>query len=74
MDYTNLIFGIIALSFGLYSTYMRLTSKFATSEKLIQMKDRFGAKTGNIIHLIAYTILPLLFGMFFLASFFLLKK
>jgi hypothetical protein len=68
MDYTNLIIGIFALCFGLYSIYMRLTNKFATSEKLIQMKARFGESTGNIIHLVAYTILPLLVGIVLLSS------
>jgi len=68
MDYTNLIIGVFALGFGLFTIYMRLTNKLTTSEKLIQMKARFGEKTGNIIHLVAYTILPLVVGIVILLS------
>lgn len=71
MDYTNLALGVAALGFGLYTSYLRVTNKFSNSQKLIQMKERFGEKIGNTIHLIAYTILPLTFGFILLLSIYL---
>jgi hypothetical protein len=62
MDYTSLAFGLFALIFGLYTGYLRLTKKIQDSEKLKQMKLRFGDSTGNILHLIFYTMLPIAGG------------
>jgi hypothetical protein len=63
MDYTSLSFGLVAVLLGLYTGYLRLTDKLQDSEKLKQMKIRFGESTGNILHLLFYTILPISGGI-----------
>lgn len=68
MDYTNLIFGTLALTFGVYMLYLRVSGKIRTSEKLIKMKQLMGDTTGNIVHLVAYTILPLVVGLIMLVA------
>jgi hypothetical protein len=39
--------------------------------KLDAMKEKFGDKAGQVIHVVSYTILPLLAGITFLVSGFL---
>lgn len=69
----NLILGIFALGYGLYTTSMRVANKFQTSEKLTQMKIKFGEKAGNIIHLVFYTVLPLALGIVMLYKYYLIR-
>jgi len=68
MDYPNLMFGTVALTFGIYMLYLRVSGKIPASEKLIKMKQLMGDTTGNIVHLIAYTILPVVVGLVMLAT------
>lgn len=68
MEYTNLIFGAFALAFGLYTLYLRLSGKMLSSEKLIKMKELMGNTTGNVVHLVAYTVLPLVAGLALLTA------
>jgi ABC-type multidrug transport system permease subunit len=63
MDYTNLILGVFALCFGLYMLYLRITNNISNSTKLLKMKELMGDKAGNLVHLIAYTILPIALGI-----------
>jgi hypothetical protein len=62
MDYTSLAFGLFALLFGFYTAYLRVANKLGDSEKLKQMKLRFGSGTGNFLHLVFYTLLPIIGG------------
>jgi hypothetical protein len=62
MDYTNLIIGIFAAGFGGYSAYLRITNKVSSSEKLKEMKARFGEGAGNTLHIVAYMVMPLVVG------------
>lgn len=59
----DLAIGSLALLFGLYTLYLRLTGKIETFAKLEPMKNLFGSKLGGFVHLIAYTILPLILGL-----------
>ena len=63
MDYTNLLLGIFALGFGAYMLYLRITNNISNSTKLLKMTELMGDKTGNLVHLIAYTILPIALGI-----------
>ncbi len=58
----NLIIGIFAIIFGVYTLYVRATNpgKFG---KLQAMKERFGASAGTTIHIVAYSVLPIVFGI-----------
>jgi len=58
----NTIIGILAIVFGVYTLYIRATnpSKFG---KLQAMKERFGDSAGDAIHVVAYSVLPIIFGV-----------
>jgi hypothetical protein len=63
----NLLLGIAALGYGLYTGYVRATSpeKFG---KLAAMKKQWGDRAGMIVHVVAYTIIPLIVGIVLIAS------
>lgn len=73
MDYTSLIIGAIALAFGLVTLTARLTGKMQSFSKLAAMKELYGEKKGNMVHLIGYTILPLVAGAVLIVSAFMNK-
>ncbi|MES2621482.1 MAG: hypothetical protein V4615_11585 [Bacteroidota bacterium] len=73
MDYTSLIIGIIALGFGLVTLVARFTGKMQSFSKLAAMKQLYGEKKGNLIHLVGYTILPLVAGAVLVAAAFMNK-
>ena len=58
----NTVLGIFAIIFGVYTLYVRTTNpgKFG---KLQAMKERFGASAGTTIHIVAYSVLPIIFGI-----------
>ncbi|RYF37468.1 MAG: hypothetical protein EOO38_26225 [Cytophagaceae bacterium] len=62
MNYFSLALGAFALGYGLYSIYARLKhpEKFG---KLEAMKQQFGPRAGSLIHVISYTVVPILFGL-----------
>jgi hypothetical protein len=63
----NLLLGIAALAYGLYTGYARTASpeKFG---KLQAMKKQWGESTGNIVHLVAYTVVPIVVGLALIAT------
>ena len=65
MNTTTMIVGAAVFAFGLYTTILRQTRPQKLS-KLQALKDLFGEKTGNTIHLLAYSVLPLVAGAIFL--------
>ncbi len=62
MNMVTIAIGGAALVFGVYSIYLRLTNPNKLG-KLAPMKEKFGEKPGNLIHLVAYSIVPLIFGI-----------
>jgi hypothetical protein len=65
MNTITMIAGAVAFAFGLYTTILRRTNPGKLS-RLQSMKDLFGEKNGDIIHLVAYSIVPLFAGTVFL--------
>jgi hypothetical protein len=65
MNTVTMIVGAAVFSFGLYVTILRQTRPQKLS-KLQALKDLFGEKNGNTIHLFAYSIAPLVAGAVFL--------
>jgi hypothetical protein len=61
----DLLIGIGALGFGLYTAYVRATSP-GRFEKLEAMKERWGPTGGNLVHLVVYTLVPIGVGAIFL--------
>ena len=66
MDILNTIFGLLAISFGIYSFIIRRNNpdKFGKLEK---MKQFYGDKAGNVIHIVFYSIAPIALGIVLIA-------
>lgn len=67
MNTTTLVIGVAILLFGVYTTVMRFLQPQKMA-KLEALKDLFGDKTGNLIHLGAYSVIPLLAGVIFVIA------
>lgn len=65
MNTITIAVGAAAFAFGLYNAIMRRTGPQKLS-RLQAMKDLFGDKTGNTVHLMAYAVTPMLAGAVFL--------
>ena len=65
MNTITMVAGAAAFAFGLYNAIMRRTGPQKLS-RLQAMKDLFGDKTGDTVHLLAYAVTPLLAGSVFL--------
>ena len=65
----NLILGVLAIVYGLYSYYQRKTAP-ENIPKLQEMIERNGEKMGHSIHLFGYTILPIIAGLLILNYYF----
>ena len=65
MNWITISIGILALGFGVYTIYARLKSPQRFT-KLEAMKLKFGATGGTVIHVIAYTVVPILVGICFI--------
>ncbi len=67
MNTTTVFIGGAAILFGLYTAFLRAKQPEKLG-KLEAMKKQFGAAAGNFVHLIAYTIMPLIVGAVFIFS------
>lgn len=66
---TNLLFGAFAFLFGLLTLTMRfVVPHSALFSKVAPLKERFGDKAGVAIHVLAYSVMPLVVGVTLLAS------
>ena len=65
----NFILGVLAIAYGLYSYIQRKTAP-EKIEKLQSMIKRNGEKMAHSIHLIGYTILPIVAGLLLLHAHF----
>ncbi len=61
MNLVTIGIGLLIFLYGLYTMILRIKSPDKLG-KLKAMKDKFGDNTGNILHIIAYTVLPIIFG------------
>ena len=59
----ELIIGILALLYGLYTIYLRVRKDSKAWGKLEKMKEVYGEKAGTVIHIISYTIVPIAVGI-----------
>lgn len=65
MNTITILVGAAAFAFGLYNAILRRTNPQKLS-RLQAMKDLFGDKNGDTVHLLAYTVTPMLAGAVFL--------
>lgn len=56
------IIGALMVLFGLLTLVARLAGWSKLISKREQMQLRFGERNGDIIHLVAYTLVPLVVG------------
>ena len=59
----ELIIGILALLYGLYTIYLRVRKVSKAWAKLDRMKEAYGEKAGAVIHIISYTLVPIVIGI-----------
>ena len=65
----ELIIGILALLYGLYTIYLRVRKDSKAWGKLEKMKEVYGEKAGTVIHIISYTIVPIAVGIVGIVSY-----
>ncbi len=67
LDYKTFALGVFCLGYGLFTLVMRFKApdKFW---KIEPMKKLWGLKRGRIIHIVGYTVFPLILGVIFLFS------
>lgn len=66
----NLIIGIAALLYGLFTLYLRIFKESKGLGKLENMKTMLGDKLGTFLHVFSYTILPICIGLYFIAKYY----
>ncbi len=65
----ELIIGILALLYGLYTIYLRVRKDSKAWGKLERMKEVYGEKAGSAIHIISYTVVPIAIGIIGIAAY-----
>ncbi|MEM1182817.1 MAG: hypothetical protein AAGM22_31015 [Acidobacteriota bacterium] len=61
MDLITVGLGLAAILYAGYTFYVRSQNPEAFG-KLTAMQDRWGEKAGTALHLVAYSIVPFIFG------------
>ena len=64
----NLIFGILFLVLGLITLFLRLFKSSKGMKKLDKFKEFYGEKAGTIIHIISYTVVPIVIGIILIVA------
>lgn len=64
MNPVSVAVGAVAICIGLYTSFLRITNPSKLS-KLEPMKRMWGDGPGNALHLIAYSVVPLAAGIWF---------
>ncbi len=64
-DWFSAVLGLFAICFGGYTLFLRNSSP-EKLRKLTAMKSAWGESKGNAIHLVAYSILPIVLGVMYL--------
>jgi hypothetical protein len=62
MDLVTVGVGVVAIGFGAYTFFLRATNP-SKLKKLKPMQDKWGGRTGLIVHALAYSLVPLGVGM-----------
>lgn len=62
MDPVTVGIGVAAIAAGVYTAIARVKSP-NQFWKLEPMKQRYGGKAGFVVHVIGYTVIPILFGV-----------
>lgn len=61
MNPITVAIGVVGLLFGIYTLYVR-ARKPEHFTKLKAMQEKFGDKPGYAVHVIGYSVIPIVFG------------
>lgn len=61
MNVVTILLGVAALGYGLYTAWAR-KAKPEQFAKLEPMKKVWGEKAGPIVHVVGYTVVPIILG------------
>lgn len=65
MNWFSIGFGLFFLFYGMYTGILRVKNP-SSFTRVESMKKTYGEKTGLILHIVFYTIVPIVIGMFFI--------
>lgn len=67
-NWIEIIIGVAAIIYSIVSIYFRIKSP-TIFKKMEPMKRVYGTKLGEVIHIILYTLIPLIVGIIFIVLF-----
>lgn len=67
MDPVTVLVGIAAIGYGLYTAWAR-RAKPEQFKKLDPMKSFWGERGGQLVHIVGYTVLPIIVGIVLILS------
>jgi hypothetical protein len=67
MNPVTIAIGVAAILYGLTTTYLHFYNP-SLFKKLSHMKQFWGEKTGVVVHIVAYTIVPIVIGSYFVVG------
>ena len=67
MDVFSMLIGMFAVVFGCFTLFARRGQNRDMLKKLTAMRERYGDKTGSLIHILFYSILPIACGFLIIA-------
>jgi hypothetical protein len=62
MDPVTVLVGVAAIGYGLYTAWAR-RAKPEQFRKLEAMKRAWGERSGQLVHLVGYTVVPIVLGI-----------
>jgi hypothetical protein len=68
MNTITITIGFVIVAYAVTVFILRLKGKENFFKKLSHMKEKFGDKTGSIIHYVSYVLIPLIFGLIIIYS------
>jgi hypothetical protein len=67
MNPTTVLVGVVAIGYGFYTAWAR-RAKPQQFNKLEPMKKFWGERGGQLVHIVGYTIVPILIGIILVVS------
>lgn len=67
MNPMTILIGAAACIFGVYTAFIRTTNPGKLG-KLEAMRKQWGERAGTAVHVIAYTVVPIIFGIVMIIS------
>jgi hypothetical protein len=67
MNPVTVLVGVAAVSYGLYTAWAR-RAKPEQFNKLEPMKNFWGERAGQLVHVVGYTVLPIIIGILLIVT------